>query len=105
MKKGLFYSMMMKNNKPNLVKHQGYLIQTDNNNFGIYKNEWDTYELIDLKTGLSINDVNPKRLKDIKELLAKYDTQLTAYKTNFANIYNAYVENYEREKEKIKNES
>ena len=105
MKKGLFYSMMMKNNKPNLVKHQGYLIQTDNNNFGIYKSEWGMYELIDLKTGLSVNHVSHKRIKEIKELLTKYDTQLTAYKTNFTNIYNTYVENYEREREKIENES
>lgn len=43
--------------------------------------------------------------KEIKELLAKYDTQSTAYRTNFANIYNIYVKNYEREKEKMENES
>lgn len=105
MKKGLFYSMMMKNNKPSLVKHQGYLIQTDNNNFGIYKSEWNTYELIDVKTGLSINHVSHKRIKEIKEFLAKYDAQLSAYKTNFETTYKTYVENYEREKEKIENES
>lgn len=70
MKKGSFYSMMMKNNKTNLVKHQGYLIQTDNNNFGIYKSEWGMYELIDLKTGLSVNHVSHKIyiLQDEKDI-------------------------------------
>lgn len=102
MKKGLVYSIMMKNNKSNLVKHQGYLIQTDNNNFGIYKSECGTYEVVDLKTGLLINHVNHKTIKEIKELLPKYDTILTAYKTNFATEYKIHVENYEREKEKLK---
>lgn len=58
----------------------GRVIETKTNLFGIYKNEYNDYDIIDLNTGLSVNYLNHYRLKDIKANIDKYDEKLNTIK-------------------------
>ena len=58
----------------------GRVIETKTNLFGIYKNEYNDFDIIDLNTGLSVNYLNYYRLKDIKANIDKYDEKLNSFK-------------------------
>ena len=47
MKKIIFYSACMVNDKKMKVKRQGYYIKTEENEFGIFKNEYDFINKLD----------------------------------------------------------
>lgn len=68
MKKITFYSACMVNGEKMKVQRQGYYIKTDENEFGIFKNEYNDFDIIDLNTGLSINYLNYYKLKDFKKM-------------------------------------
>ena len=60
----------------------GRVIETKTNLFGIYKNEYNDFDIIDLNTGLSVNYLNYYRLKDIKANIDKYDEKVNSVKQN-----------------------
>ena len=62
------------------LERTGRVIETKANLFGIYKNEYNDYDIIDLNTGLSVNYLNYYRLKDIKANIDKYDEKLNGFK-------------------------
>lgn len=62
------------------IERTGRVIETQNNLFGIYKNEYNDYDIIDLNTGLSVNYLKHYKLKDIKANIDKYDEELNSIK-------------------------
>lgn len=69
------------------LERTGRVIETKTNLFGIYKNEYNDYDIIDLNTGLSVNYLNHYRLKDIKAHIKDYDDKLEALKQGSPNVY------------------
>lgn len=65
----------------------GRVIETKTNLFGIYKNEYNDYDIIDLNTGLSVNYLNYYRLKDIKANIDKYDEIVNKAKSEGYDVY------------------
>ena len=63
------------------------VIKTKTNLVGIYKNEYNDYDIIDLNTGLSVNYLNYYRLKDIKANIDKYDEKLNGFKQSSPETY------------------
>lgn len=62
------------------IERTGRVIETRDNLFGIYKNDYNDYDIIDLNTGLSVNYLHYYRLKDIKANIDKYDERLNGFK-------------------------
>lgn len=96
MKKITFYSACMVNDKKTKVKRQGYYIKTDENEFGIFKNEYNDFDIIDLRTGLSINYLNYYKLKDFKNDIKLFDDKLNEYKERLKCSYNKHVEDFKK---------
>lgn len=69
------------------MERTGRVIETKTNLFGIYKNEYNDYDIIDLNTGLSVNYLNYYRLKDIKANIDKYDEKLNSFKQSSSEKY------------------
>ena len=69
------------------LERTGRVIETKTNLFGIYKNEYNDYDIIDLNTGLSVNYLHYYRLKDIKANIDKYDEKLNAFKQSSPETY------------------
>lgn len=69
------------------IERTGRVIETDSNLFGIYKNEYNDYDIIDLNTGLSVNYLHYYRLKDIKAHIDKYDEKLNGFKQSSPKVY------------------
>lgn len=88
MKKETFYSLCLKSGIKIKVKRTGYIIKTKNNRFGIFKNEFNDFDIIDLTTGLSINFLNYYKLKDFKNNIYKFDKKLQDYKNACPSAYN-----------------
>ena len=96
MQKITFYSACMVNDKKTKVKRQGYYIKTDENEFGIFKNEYNDFDIIDLRTGLSINYLHYYKLKDFKNDIKLFDDKLNEYKKRLTCSYNKHVEDFEK---------
>ena len=62
------------------MERTGRVIETKTNLFGIYKNEYNDYDIIDLNTGLSVNYLNYYKLKDIKAHIKDYDEKSNSIK-------------------------
>lgn len=62
------------------IERTGRVIETHDNLFGIYKNEYNDYDIIDLNTGMSVNYLNHHRLKDIKAHIKDYDDKVNRIK-------------------------
>ena len=69
------------------LERTGRVIETKTNLFGIYKNEYNDYDIIDLNTGLSVNYLHYYRLKDIKAHIKDYDDKLEALKQSSPKVY------------------
>ena len=69
------------------IERTGRVIETKTNLFGIYKNEYNDYDIIDLNTGLSVNYLHYYRLKDIKANIDKYDEKLNGLKQSSHETY------------------
>lgn len=69
------------------VKRFGYIIETKTNIFGIYKNEYDKFDIIDLKSGLSINYLHFDKLKDFKNKIELFDIKLNDFKDKNKETY------------------
>ena len=78
------------------LERTGRVIETKTNLFGIYKNEYNDYDIIDLNTGLSVNYLNYYRLKDIKANIDKYDEKLNGLKQrspeNYKQLYDEWID-------------
>lgn len=96
MKKITFYSACMINGKKMKVQRQGYYVKTNENEFGIFKNEYNNFDIIDLKTGLSINYLNDYKLKDFKKDIKLFDNKLNKYKELCKQSYNEHVEDFKK---------
>ena len=62
------------------LERTGRVIETHDNLFGIYKNKYNDYDIIDLNTGLSVKYPNYYKLKDIKANIKTYDETLNTMK-------------------------
>lgn len=62
------------------IERTGRVIETKTNLFGIYKNEYNDYDIIDLNTGISVNYLKLYKLKDIKAHIKEYDEWLNGFK-------------------------
>lgn len=91
-----FYMLVMKNNKKQVTKVNGYIIETNTNKFGIYKNDYHEFDIIDLNSGLSVNYLHYYKLKDFKEDINLFDDKLNETKKNFSNTYNKYIERFKK---------
>lgn len=89
-----FYTLVMKNNKKQAIKVKGYILKTKTNLFGIYKNEFNDFDIIDLNSGISVNYLHYYKLKDFKEDIRLFDNRLTKFKEDFNNSYCKYVNNF-----------
>lgn len=89
-----FYTLVMKNNKKQAIKVKGYILKTKTNLFGIYKNEFNDFDIIDLNSGLSVNYLHYYKLKDFKEDIRLFDNKLTKFKEDFNDSYSKYVNNF-----------
>ena len=69
------------------LERTGRVIETKTNLFGIYKNDYNDFDIIDLNTGLSVNYLNYYRLKDIKANIDKYDERLNGLKQRSPKVY------------------
>ena len=69
------------------LERTGRVIETKTNLFGIYKNEYNDYDIIDLNTGLSVNYLRHYKLKDIKANIDKYDERLNGFKQSSPETY------------------
>lgn len=96
MQKITFYSACMVNDKKTKVKRQGYYIKTDENEFGIFRNEYNDFDIIDLRTGLSINYLHYYKLKDFKNDIKLFDDKLNEYKERLKCSYNKHVEDFKK---------
>ena len=96
MKKDVFYSLCKNlDTKENVkIKRQGYILETNSNKFGFYK-KFNKFDIIDLKTGLSINFLRYHRLKDFKNNINLFDDKLNDYKNENADYYNNLCSNFE----------
>lgn len=89
-----FYTLVMENNTKQAIKVKGYIIKTTTNLFGIYKNESNDFDIIDLNTGLSVNYLQYYKLKDFKKDIRLFDNKLNKFKENFNESYNKYVNDF-----------
>lgn len=101
MKKQAFKTLVSTNEISYAITVNGYVIDTDSNKFGIYKDTNNGFIIIDLATGLEINNFDYYRLKDIIAHIKQYDNKLNELKLNFKNAYKKHIEYFEQ----IKNES
>ena len=92
-----FYTMVRTCNVKKIIKVKGYIIKTLNNTFGIYDNEYNGFDIIDLETGLSVNYLNYYRLKDIKQNINLFDDKLN----NFKNLCSIAYEKHKKEFNKL----
>lgn len=92
-----FYTMVQTCNVKKIIKVKGYVIKTLNNTFGIYDNEYNGFDIIDLETGLSVNYLNYYRLKDIKQNINLFDDKLN----NFKNLCSIAYEKHKKEFNKL----
>ena len=92
-----FYTMVQTCNVKKIIKVKGYIIKTLNNTFGIYDNEYNGFDIIDLETGLSVNYLNYYRLKDIKQNIKLFDDKLN----NFKNLCSIAYEKHKKEFNKL----
>lgn len=92
-----FYTMVYTCNVKKIIKVEGYIIKTSSNIFGIYKNEYNDFDIIDLQTGLSVNYLNYHRLKDIKQNISLFDDKLN----NFKNLCSIAYEKHKKEFNKL----
>lgn len=76
-----FYSRVSQGNLVYPLERTGHIIYTNSNMFGIYKNKYNDFDIIDLNTGLSVNYLNLYKLKDIKANINRYDEKLNSIKT------------------------
>lgn len=98
-----FYTMVCTCNVKKIIKVKGYIIKTLNNTFGIYDNEYNGFDIIDLATGLSVNYLNYYRLKDIKQNINLFDDKLNLFKENSKKLYEQYKESYTSHLEALEN--
>lgn len=89
-----FYTLVMKNNKKQAIKVTGYIIKTTTNLFGIYKNEFNDFDIIDLNTGLSVNYLKYYKLKDFRKDIRLFDNKLDNFKKDFDESYNEFVNDF-----------
>lgn len=69
------------------LERTGRVIETKTNRFGIYKNEYNDFDIIDLNTGLSVNYLKHYKLKDIKAHIKDYDERLNSLKQSSPETY------------------
>ena len=69
------------------LERKGRVIETKTNLFGIYKNDYNDFDIIDLNTGLSVNYLHYYKLKDIKANIDKYDERLNGFKQRSSETY------------------
>ena len=91
-----FYTLVMKNNKKQAIKVKGYTIKTTTNLFGIYKNKFNDFDIIDLNTGLSVNYLQYYKLKDFRKDIRLFDNKLDNFKKDFSESYNNYVNDFNK---------
>lgn len=91
-----FYTLVMKDNKKQAVKVNGYIIKTTTNLFGIYKNEFNDFDIIDLNTGLSVNYLQYYKLKDFRKDIRLFDNKLDNFKKDSSESYNKYVNDFNK---------
>lgn len=89
-----FYTLVMKDNKKQAIKVKGYIIKTNTNLFGIYKNEFNDFDIIDLNTGLSVNYLQYYKLKDFRKDIRLFDNKLDNFKKDFSELYNKHVNDF-----------
>lgn len=89
-----FYTLVMKDNKKQAIEVKGYTIKTNTNLFGIYKNEFNDFDIIDLNTGLSVNYLQYYKLKDFRKDIRLFDNKLDNFKKDFSESYNKYVNDF-----------
>ena len=89
-----FYTLVMKNKIKQAIKVKGYIIKTTTNLFGIYKNEFNDFDIIDLNTGLSVNYLQYYKLKDFRKDIRLFDNKLDTFKKDFSESYNEYVNDF-----------
>ena len=89
-----FYTLVMKNNKKQAITVKGYIIKTTTNLFGIYKNERNDFDIIDLNTGLSVNYLQYYKLKDFRKDIRLFDNKLDNFKKDFSESYNEFVNDF-----------
>lgn len=89
-----FYTLVMKNYKKQAIKVKGYILKTNTNIFGIYKNEFNHFDIIDLNSGLSVNYLHYHKLKDFKKDIRLFDNRLNKFKEDFKESYNKYVNDF-----------
>ena len=89
-----FYTLVMKDYKKQAIKVKGYILKTKTNSFGIYKNEFNDFDMIDLNSGLSVNYLHYHKLKDFKEDIMLFDNKLNKFKEEFNESYNKYVNDF-----------
>lgn len=98
-----FYTMVCTCNVKKIIKVEGYIIKTLSNTFGIYKNEYNDFDIIDLQTGLSVNYLNYYRLKDIKQNINLFDDKLNLFKERSKKFYEQCKESYTSYLEALEN--
>ena len=91
-----FYTLVMKDNKKQAIKVKGYIIKTNTNLFGIYKNEFNDFDIIDLNTGLSVNYLQYYKLKDFRKDIRLFDNKLDNFKKDVSELYNKYVNDFNK---------
>lgn len=91
-----FYTLVMKDNKKQAIKVTGYIVKTNTNLFGIYKNEFNDFDIIDLNTGLSVNYLQYYKLKDFRKDIRLFDNKLDNFKKDFSESYNKYVNDFNK---------
>ena len=96
-----FYTLVMKNNTKQVIKVKGYIIKTTTNLFGIYKNEFNDFDIIDLNTGLSVNYLYYYKLKDFRKDIRLFDNKLDNFKKDFGESYNKYVNDFNKMIERV----
>ncbi len=97
-----FYTRVLNAKKEQeAIEVAGYIIVTDKNRFGFYKNQRRNFDIIDLGTGLSINYLRYFRLRDLKEDLNLFEEKLEGAKEKNATWYNEQVEIFNKLKEKV----
>lgn len=91
-----FYTLVMKNDTKQAIKVKGYIIKTNINLFGIYKNKFNDFDIIDLNTGLSINYLQYYKLKDFRKDIELFNNKLDKFKKDFNELYNKYVNDFNK---------
>ena len=98
-----FYTIVQIRNVKKVIKVKGYIIKTLNNTFGIYDNEYNGFDIIDLQTGLSVNYLDYYRLKDIKQNINLFDDKLNLFKERSKEFYEQCKESYASYLEALEN--